>query len=84
MRECERGCWTKVRTGYCTPERTKVIQTDYTEEDKHTYKLHWFAGEQEVMEDGRDLVGRRQATEGLKSTIKVGTDTGSSGLPKRI
>ena len=36
------------------------------------------------MEDGRELVGRRQATEGLKSTIKVGTDTGSSGLPKRI
>ena len=36
------------------------------------------------MEDGGKLMGRRQATEGLKSTMKVGTDTGSSGLPKRI
>ena len=73
-----------MRTEYCTPERTKVIQTDYTEEDKHTYKLHWFAGEQEVMEDGGKLMGRRQATEGLKRTVMVGSDSGSSGLPERI
>ena len=73
-----------MRTEYCRPEKTNVIQTGLTREDKHTYKLHWFAGGQEVMEDGRELVGRRQATEGLKSTMKVGTDSGSSGLPKRI
>ena len=71
-----------MRTEYCRPEKTNVIQTGLTREDKHTYKLHWFAGEQEVMEDGRELVGRRQATEGLKSTMKVGTDSGSSGLPE--
>ena len=60
-----------------------VIQTGRTREDNHTCKLHWLAGEQEVMEDGGKLMGRRQATEGLKSTMKVGTDTGSSGLPKK-
>ena len=31
-----------------------------------------------------ELVSRRQATEGLKSTVMVGTDSGSSGLPERI
>ena len=61
-----------------------VIQTGRTREDNHTCKLHWLAGEQEVMEDGGKLMGRRQATEGLKSTVMVGTDSGRSGLPERI
>ena len=30
------------------------------------------------------LVSRRQATEGLKRTVMVGSDSGSSGLPERI
>ena len=45
---------------------TKVNQTGWTVEDKHTYKALLGAGEREVQEDGEDAGGQEAGHRGSK------------------